>query len=123
MSSGILIHGYSHHCSDGLMEMVLETCLREVEQDAACRSDPVWREFFQRHLDVVYNGFYVVLPGEVIRSPHDALFFANVFERAIAALLESDGELTPAGRAAVVEDLMPLVDRLRRYASGTLPRS
>lgn len=120
MSSGVLFHGYSHYCSDGLMEALLQACLREVEQDSACRSDPVWRAFFERHLEVVYNGLYVVLPAEVIRSPEDARLFADIFERATTWLLKSDAELTPLGRVAVSENLIPLVDRLRRFASGTL---
>jgi hypothetical protein len=122
MSSGILFQGYSHRCSDGLMETLLEACVQEIEQDAAFRAHPVLRQFFQRHLDVVYNGFYVVLPAEVIQSSDDALLVADVFERAFARLRTPDSQLTHAGRKALDEQLVPLVLRLRQFSSGTLPR-
>jgi len=122
MSSGIFFQGYRHDGTNGLIEYVLESCVQDFDRVDVDRARPALREFFRLSHQGFYSGLYVFLDDELVREPKDATFLADLFERVFARLQQPGSELTEMGRVMVATNLMPLVERLRRYAEGILPR-
>lgn len=123
MSSSIVFHGYHHDGSNGLIEYILDLCIREFEQVEGCKSDPYLKTFFQCYRERFFSGLYVFLDEDAIRSPSDALYLSYLFERVFTLLQQPDSKLTEHGRTTVATELLPLVGRLRKYATGTLPHA
>jgi len=123
MSSGIVFHGYDHDGSNRLIEYILDLCIREFDQIEGCQSKPDLKTFFQNYRKIFFGGYYVFLDDDVIRAPSDAVFLADLFEHVFVLLQQPDSELMDHGRTTVSTDLIPLVERLRKYATGTLPHA
>ena len=123
MSSSIVFHGYHHDGSNSLIEYILDLCIREFDQVEGCQSESDLKTFFQNYRDSFFSGLYVFLDDDDIPYPSDALFLADLFERVFVLLQQPDSELTDHGRTTVATRLVPLVERLRKYATGTLPHS
>lgn len=121
MGSSIVFHGYHHDGSNGLIEHILDLCIREFEQVEGCQSKPYLKTFFQDNRECFFSGFYVFLDDDDIRAPSDALFLSDLFERVFAILQQPDSTITEHGRTTLATQLVPLVGRLRKYAAGTLP--
>lgn len=123
MGSSIVFHGYHHDGSNGLIEYILDLCIREFFQVEGCQSRPDLKTFFQNYRECFFSGLYVIFDDDDIPAPSDAVLLADLFERVFVLLQQPDSELTDQGRMTVANNLVPLVGRLRKYASGTLPHA